>query len=55
MHISPKLFLISSYKLTTGVFRMKLRYDNGNFKIKHPEGPQPEYHPLYSMERDVEP
>ncbi len=28
MQISPKLFIISSYKLTTGVFGMKFRYDS---------------------------
>ncbi len=52
MQISPKLLMIFSYKLTTGAFGMKLIYECGNFKIKHPEGPQPEYQPLYSMESD---
>ncbi len=52
MQISLKLFLTFSYKLTTGVYGMKLRHECGDFKIKHQEGPQPEYHPLYSMESD---
>ncbi len=52
MQISPTLFIISSYKLKTGIFWVKLRYEYGDFKIKHPERPQPEYHPLYSMESD---
>ncbi len=52
MQISPKLFIISSSKLTNAVFGMELRYECCNFKIKHPEGPQREYHPSNSMESD---
>ncbi len=33
-------------------FGMKLRYECGDFKIKHLEEPQPDYHPLYLMEND---
>ena len=40
MQISPKLFIISSFKLTNVVSGMKLRYECCNFKVKHPEGPQ---------------
>ncbi len=33
-----KLFIISSFKPSNVVFRMKLKYECCNFKIKHPEG-----------------